>query len=173
LVLHIIVVLRVLRVVLRVLRRVVDGDEGGCTADHFGRGDRDRARDGDGRTLGAGLIGAGVLGIGASNVGALVSHGTLAIAATVVHGVAVLVGARDTWVYLVGVPRLLLIEIRGRRGNISGAILHRQVVEVHGIVLAVARPAVLERGGATSVIKLLEAIVEAHTHAAVDTEVVV
>lgn len=153
---------------------MVDGDEGGCTADHFGRGDRDRARarDGDSRTLGAGLIGAGILGIGASDVGALVSHGTLAIAAAVGHGVAVLVGARDTWVYLVGVPRLL-VEIRGGRGNISGSILHRQVVEAHGEVLAVARPAVLKRRGGTSVIKLLEAIVEAHTHAAVDTEVVV
>ena len=83
---------------LRVFRRVVDGDEGGCTADHFGRGDWSRDWERDGRTFGAGLIGAGVLGIGTSNVGALVSHGTLAITATVGHRVAVLVGARDTGV---------------------------------------------------------------------------
>jgi hypothetical protein len=156
---------------LRRPRGVVDGDEGSGTADHLGR--RHRAL----WTGGTSLVCAGVVGIGAGNVGTLVGHGALAVAAAVGHGLAVVVGARDTWVELLAVPLLLLIVARGRRGGVGSPELHRHVIEGHWEVVAgdvvVARPAVLERGRATPVIELLEAVVESHTHAAVDTEVVV
>jgi len=71
----------------------------------------------------------------------------------------------------------VLVESRGLRGKIGGAELHRQVHLVHWKVEAgegiLTSPAGRERRGATAVIKLLEAVVESHTHAAVDTQVVV
>ncbi len=167
------------------LRGVVDGDEGGGTADHLGRGHGDR------RARRAALIGAGIVGIGTGDVSALVGHGALAIAAAVGHRVAVVVGAGDagstwdTWIawvawvwQVLAVPLLGMIESRGRRVKICGPELHRrQVHVVYWEVVAreriVARPADRERRRGTAVVELLEAIVESDTHAAVDTQVVV
>ena len=163
---------------------VVDGDESSGTADHLGRGH------GDSRALWAALIGAGVVGVGTGEVGAFVGHGALAIAAAVGHRVTVIVGAGDAggtwdawiawvaWVQLLAVPLLGMIESRDMRVEICGPELHRRQVHViYWEVIAregiVARPAGWERGRDTAVVKLLEAIVESHTHAAVDTQVVV
>src|SRR4051794_16122229 len=131
------------------LWRMVDGDESGGAAHHLGR-------QCDGRALGTGVIGAGIFSLGTSDVGALVGHGALAVAATVGHGVAVLVGARDAWFQMLTVP-LLLIEVRGLRREIGGPELHRHVVEAHWEVVTrdgvVALPPVLERRRSSPVIK--------------------
>ncbi len=191
----------------RLLRGVVDGDEGGGAADDLGGGQ------GDGGPLGAALVGAGVVSIGAGDVGALVGHGALAVAAAVGGGLAVVVGAGHAGVagiagsarvagaaWIAGVelvvPVLLLVvllalvvlvlvvveESRGLWGEIGRAevdghgevdlMVHLKVVAGEGVL---AGPAGVERrgGGPTAVVELLEAVVEAHAHAAVDAEVVV
>ena len=79
---------------------------------------------------------------------------------------------------MLAVPLLGMIKSRDRRTEICGPELHRgQVHLVYWEVIAreriVARPAGGERRRGTAVVELLEAIVQSHTHAPVDTEVVV